>query len=110
MGGNSALALLLTLGSNLAGVFTLPFVLLAVVGGAMRGVALSPTTLVIGLVQTILLPLLAGAATRAYVPGVARAVDSNRRALTLANGTLLCSTPWTQVWRAGRVIASSLIF
>jgi hypothetical protein len=71
VGGNTALALLLTVGTNLAGIFTMPFVLAAVLGGGGGGgVAIAPRPLLAALVQTILAPLLAGAAARAFIPGV----------------------------------------
>lgn len=69
MGGNTALALLLTVGTNLAGIFTMPFVLAAVLGGGGAGVAIAPGPLLRALVQTILVPLLVGAAAHAFVPG-----------------------------------------
>jgi len=69
VGGNTALALLLTVGTNLAGIFTMPFVLAAVLGGGGGGVAIAPQPLLAALVQTILVPLLAGAAARAFIPG-----------------------------------------
>lgn len=55
------MAILLTLGSNLAGIFTVPFTLPFVVGRATSGrVSLSSLTLLIQMVQTILLPTVLG--------------------------------------------------
>lgn len=71
VGGNTALALLLTVGSNLLGIFTMPFVLCAVLGAGGGAVQISPGPLLRSLLKTILLPLLAGAAARALVPGQA---------------------------------------
>ncbi len=68
--GNTALALLLTVGSNLIGVFTMPFVLLAVIGAATSNLSISPVQLLTSLVQCILVPLMVGAACRATIPGV----------------------------------------
>ena len=70
VGGNTALALLLTVGTNLAGIFTMPFMLAAVLGGGAGGVAIAPRPLLAALVQTILVPLLLGAAARAFIPGL----------------------------------------
>lgn len=68
-----ALALLLTVATNMLGVFTLPFLLPALLGPSLAGsVALEPLPLLAKLVQSILLPTLAGAAVRAFVPGAAR--------------------------------------
>ena len=45
VGGNSALALLLTVGSNVVGIFTMPFVLCAILGASSAAVQLSPAPL-----------------------------------------------------------------
>ncbi|MDP7449277.1 MAG: bile acid:sodium symporter, partial [Candidatus Latescibacteria bacterium] len=57
--GNAALALLLTVVTNLAGIFTIPFVLVAVLG-ALGQVELSAWNLLVKLCLSILLPLMAG--------------------------------------------------
>ena len=69
VGGNTALALLLTVGTNLAGIFTMPFVLCWLLDTGSSAVALSPGPLLRSLVKTILVPLLVGAGSRAFVPG-----------------------------------------
>ena len=67
--GNTALALLLTSGSNLLGILTMPFMLCAVLGAGDVGGAIKPIALLITLVQSILVPLSLGAGMRAFVPG-----------------------------------------
>ena len=69
MGGNTALALLLTVGSNLMGIFTMPFMLCAVLGAGRGAVQIPPAPLLRSLIRTILTPLLLGAAARAFIPG-----------------------------------------
>jgi sodium/bile acid cotransporter 7 len=78
LGGNVSLALLLTVTSNILGIFTMPFILPhilaaapAIAGGsaAAAGSVLEPLPLLVQLVQTILLPTLLGAAIRGFVPG-----------------------------------------
>ena len=69
MGGNTALALLLVIATNVAGIFTMPFVLAAVLRGGGSGVALAPLPLLRQLLQSILAPLLVGVSARALVPG-----------------------------------------
>ena len=69
MGGNAALALLLTVGTNLAGIFTMPFLLCWLLDTGGSAVALAPGPLLRSLLRTILLPLLAGAGSRAFIPG-----------------------------------------
>ena len=69
VGGNAALAVLLTVGTNLAGIFTMPFVLCGLLGAGRQAVALAPGVLLRNLLRTILAPLLVGAAARAFIPG-----------------------------------------
>jgi sodium/bile acid cotransporter 7 len=65
-----ALALLLTVSTNMLGVFTMPFTLPALLGPALAGsVRLEPLPLLVKLVKTILVPSLVGASIRAFVPG-----------------------------------------
>ena len=63
------MALLLTVGTNLAGIFTMPFVLCWLLDTGSSAVALSPGPLLRSLVKTILVPLLVGAGSRAFIPG-----------------------------------------
>lgn len=74
VGGNTALALLLVIATNVAGIFTMPFVLAAVLRGGGSGVALAPVPLLRQLLQSILAPLLIGVSARALVPGARRNV------------------------------------
>lgn len=69
VGGNAALALLLTIGSNLLGVLTMPYMLCWVLGASPASIAIQPAPLLKTLVQTILLPLMLGAGLRAALPG-----------------------------------------
>lgn len=71
VGGNTALALLLTVASNLLGIFTMPFVLCQLLGSTSgAAVTLKPGPLLQNLLKTILVPLLIGASIRAVVPGM----------------------------------------
>jgi hypothetical protein len=82
VGGNAALALLLTVASNSLGVFTMPFLLPALLGPSLGGVGLEPLPLLAKLVQNILLPTMFGAAVRAFVPGAS--AQLRRRPVGLA--------------------------
>lgn len=70
------MALLLTVSSNILGIFTMPFILphllaaapLATVAG-LQGAVLEPLPLLLQLCKTILLPTMIGAAIRGFVPG-----------------------------------------
>ncbi|GLI65334.1 hypothetical protein VaNZ11_008880, partial [Volvox africanus] len=113
LGGNTALALLLTITTNMTSVFTLPFVLpwalqaSAALGGFSCGgdnngvaVQLDPMPLLVQLVQCILLPSLIGAGVRGVLPEIRAWVDSNRRTLSIISGALLSLVPWIQVSKA----------
>eukprot|EP00208_Stichococcus_sp_RCC1054_P003830 CAMPEP_0206141098 /NCGR_PEP_ID=MMETSP1473-20131121/11778_1 /ASSEMBLY_ACC=CAM_ASM_001109 /TAXON_ID=1461547 /ORGANISM="Stichococcus sp, Strain RCC1054" /LENGTH=354 /DNA_ID=CAMNT_0053535511 /DNA_START=65 /DNA_END=1125 /DNA_ORIENTATION=+ len=100
VGGNTALALLLVIATNVGGIFSMPWVLAAMLGGGGNGVALSPLPLLRQLLHAILAPLLIGVAARSFIPGVARAVDANKRAVAIASACLLCLVPWLQVSKA----------
>lgn len=69
VGGNAALALLLTVVTNLAGIFTMPFVLCWLLGAGRASLTLSPGPLLANLMRAILAPLLLGATVRGIVPG-----------------------------------------
>ncbi|GBF95580.1 sodium metabolite cotransporter, chloroplastic-like [Raphidocelis subcapitata] len=99
VGGNAALALLLTVASNMLGVFTLPFLLPWLLGPGLAGGGggLDPLVLLAKLLRTVLLPAVVGAAARAFVPGVADWVDARRRNLAYGSAVLLAIVPWTQV-------------
>ena len=88
--GNVALALLLTVTTNLVGVFTIPFVLVAVLG-AMGQVELSATDLLGKLCLSILLPLAAGRWLRRFLGAWA---DANRTRITALSNLALISIPW----------------
>jgi sodium/bile acid cotransporter 7 len=68
-GGNVAVALLLTVTSNMLGVFTMPFVLPAMLGGSLGGARLEPGPLLVRLIYSVLIPTIIGAAIRSSVPG-----------------------------------------
>lgn len=100
VGANTALALLLTLGTNMLGIFTIPFALSALLGTAGGSVQLDPFPLLKQLLQTILLPTIAGACARAFIPGVANFVDSNKKQASVLSAMLLATVPWMQVSKA----------
>lgn len=88
--GNTALALLLTVTTNLLGVFTIPFVL-AIVLGAVGAVDLSAQGLLVKLCLTILVPLMAGRLLRLRLGDWA---DARRSSITVVSNLALISVPW----------------
>lgn len=98
VGGNVALALALVLLTNIAGVATIPYAIKYVFGegAAQAAAAIRPELMVTPLAETILMPLVAGAAVRFVVPGVRGLVDANRAFVRFLSSMLLIATPWMQ--------------
>ena len=88
--GNAALALLLTVVTNLVGIFTIPFVLVSVLG-TLGEVELSAWDLLFKLCLVILLPLLVGRRLRRHILFW---VDANRPRITTFSNLALISIPW----------------
>lgn len=63
------MALLLTTGTNLLGIFTVPFLICTLLGTGDIAAALNPVALLASLIKSILVPLMLGAAARASLPG-----------------------------------------
>ena len=99
--GNSALALLLTLVTNVAGIFTVPFVL-ALLLGALGQVELSATDLSVKLCLSILLPLTAGKIVRRFV---ATWAGDNRKSLTTSSNLALITIPWMKFSESSEELA-----
>jgi sodium/bile acid cotransporter 7 len=99
--GNSALALLLTLVTNLIGIFTVPFVM-ALLLGALGQVELSATDLLVKLCVSILVPLAAGKIVRGFVASWAGA---NRKKLTTASNLALITIPWMKFSESSEELA-----
>ena len=100
--GNVALAVLLTVTTNLAGVFTIPFVLVYVLG-AMGQVELSATDLLGKLCLSILVPLAAGRGLRRLLGSWA---DANRARLTGLSNLALISIPWMKFSESSERLAA----
>eukprot|EP00798_Chlamydomonas_sp_ICE-L_P007402 gene7402-530_t len=68
VGGNVAMAILLTVTSNVVAVFTMPHVVAFVLGSVAGGFNLDPQALCWQLIQLVLVPCTAGALVRGLVP------------------------------------------
>ena len=88
--GNVALALLLTVLTNVAGIFTVPFVLAHLLS-SLGQVELSASDLFAKLCLSILLPLGVGKYLRRFAVDW---IDAQRSRLTLASNAALISIPW----------------
>nr|GEX80247.1 probable sodium/metabolite cotransporter BASS4, chloroplastic [Tanacetum cinerariifolium] len=88
-GGNSALALAMTVLSNLLGILIVPFSVSKLIRGGV-GASVPADKLFKSLIVTVLIPLIMGKVFRDYVKGAADIVDSNRK-LFAALGSILLS-------------------
>ncbi|XP_065869371.1 probable sodium/metabolite cotransporter BASS4, chloroplastic isoform X2 [Euphorbia lathyris] len=98
-GGNPALALAMTVASNLLGVLTVPFWISILLADGF-GVSIPTAKLFWSLISTLLVPLILGKVVRNSSEGLAMYIDKNSRILSLASTILLSLTPWMQVSRS----------
>ncbi|XP_076920771.1 putative sodium/metabolite cotransporter BASS4, chloroplastic [Bidens hawaiensis] len=98
-GGNSALALAMTVISNLLGILFVPFSISKLVAGGV-GTSVPAGQLFKSLIVTLLIPLIIGKVFRESFKGVADFVDTNRKLLSNLNSLLLSLVPWIQVSRS----------
>jgi sodium/bile acid cotransporter 7 len=96
--GNSAIALLLVIVTNVLGVFTIPAMLSLVLGGSAAGAAsFNPVALFKNLVSFVLLPLLGGIVLQTTIPGLPQWRTNNRKLLSYISTMFLCLVPWMQL-------------
>ncbi|CAL5021672.1 unnamed protein product [Urochloa decumbens] len=105
VGANSALALSMTVASNLLGIITVPLSL-AMYIGAGAGVSLPTEQLFKSLVTRLLIPLIIGKVARESSKGIANFVDGNKQGFSVASAVLLSLVPWIQVSRSRSLILS----
>jgi len=92
--GNVALALLLTVLTNIAGIFTVPFALAILLNPVLQTIGpveLSAADLLAKLCLSILLPLAVGKYLRRFVAGW---VNAHRARLSFSSNVALISVPW----------------
>ncbi|KAK7344835.1 hypothetical protein VNO77_14976 [Canavalia gladiata] len=98
-GGNSALALAMTVISNMLGILIVPLSITKFVANGV-GVTLPTQQLFKSLVLTILIPLILGKVLRESFKGVADFVDRNRQLFSVISALFLSLVPWIQVSRS----------
>lgn len=103
--GNSALALLLTVSTNLLGIVTAPFVLSALLG--VGGINLSPLPLLGKLCITIIIPLLAGKASRDGIAAVTAFVKRRKLELGLLQQFCVIFIAWMKLSDSASTISST---
>jgi solute carrier family 10 (sodium/bile acid cotransporter), member 7 len=95
--GNSALALLLCVGSNTIGIVTVPYFLRAMLTGS--GAKLDAVALLLKLVVSVLVPLAIGKAILEAAPPVQRFTKRHKTLLKLLNNGSLISIVWQSISR-----------
>ncbi|KAJ3675097.1 hypothetical protein LUZ60_004139 [Juncus effusus] len=96
VGGNSALALAMTVISNLLGIITVPISLASYIASG-TGVNFPTFKLLKSLVNSLLIPLVLGKILREASSGVAKFVDRNKKSFSVLSAILLSLVPWIQV-------------
>lgn len=94
VGANTALALALTIISNLLGILTMPYILSTLVGRTV-GVSLPAGPLLKALVETLLVPLLLGKLIR-ELSGWGSFLDQRKKNFSILSSFLLSLVPWMQ--------------
>ena len=105
--GNSALALLLTVSTNLLGIVTVPFMLQFIFGSSTE-VSIDAQNLLIKLLLTILLPLAVGKLVRDLAKPVETFMKANKKRMSMLNNACLAAVVWQTISRsADDIIAQS---
>ncbi|KAL7252692.1 hypothetical protein ACSBR1_007289 [Camellia fascicularis] len=102
-GGNSALALAMTVISNLLGILIVPFSISVLIANGV-GVSVPTKQLFRNLVLTLLVPLLLGKVFRESFKGLAVFVDQNHKLFSVISALLLGLVPWIQVSRSSSLL------
>ncbi|KAG6629669.1 probable sodium/metabolite cotransporter BASS4, chloroplastic isoform X2 [Carya illinoinensis] len=103
VGGNSALALAMTVISNLLAILTVPFWISNVFADGF-GASIPTGELFWSLIFTLLVPLVLGKVVRNMLKGLATYIDQNQRIFSMMSTVLLSLTPWMQVSKSRPLI------
>lgn len=95
-GANTALALSLTLISNLLGILTMPFMISKLVARGL-GICIPAGPLMKSLVETLVVPLFLGKVIRNCIPGFKGVLDKRKDEFSFLSATCLALVPWMQV-------------
>ncbi|XP_008784001.1 probable sodium/metabolite cotransporter BASS4, chloroplastic isoform X1 [Phoenix dactylifera] len=98
-GGNAALALAMTVISNLLGIMIVPFSISRYIG-AGAGVSVPTLQLFKSLITNLVVPLILGKVIRDSSERMAEYVDRNLRSFAMISAVLLSLVPWMQVSRS----------
>ncbi|KAJ9699496.1 hypothetical protein PVL29_008199 [Vitis rotundifolia] len=101
--GNAALALAMTVMSNLLGILIVPFWISRFLANDF-GASIPTEKLLWSLIFTLLVPLVLGKLRKIF-KSLATYVDQNRRIFSTASTILLSLTPWMQVSKSGALLS-----
>ncbi|KAL8090249.1 putative sodium/metabolite cotransporter BASS4, chloroplastic [Apium graveolens] len=96
IGGNSALALAMTVISNLLGILIVPFSISRFIAAGV-GISIPTKQLLKNLVATLLVPIILGKVCRESFKGLANFADRNSKLWSMTSAILLSLVPWMQV-------------
>ncbi|PKI44312.1 hypothetical protein CRG98_035294 [Punica granatum] len=102
-GGNSALALAMTVISNLLGILIVPFSISKFIADGV-GVTVPTEQLLRSLVLTLLIPLILGKVLRESIKGLAEFVDAKKKLFSKISAIFLSLVPWIQVSRSSTLL------
>ena len=94
-GGSTPLALLLTVLSNMLGIFTVPFFLSLLL--SLGGIVIDARPLLIKLILTLLVPLIVGKVAREQSPWLRSKVKAHKVVLSLGSSFCLLLIPWMKL-------------
>ena len=106
--GNQALALFLTVFTNLIGIVTVPYGLKLILAGS-KAVSVNPTRLVISLLLTVMLPTILGLLLCHYIQRLATTVKRHKVKLTLFSHTNLALIIWQTLSGARAVLVAQRV-
>ncbi|KMZ66071.1 putative Bile acid:sodium symporter [Zostera marina] len=104
--GNTALALAMTVLSNLLGILFVPFSLSSFIGHG-SGVTIPTKQLFQNLTFTLLIPLIIGKVLRDSFRNIAQYVDGNKRRFSMVSAILLSLVPWMQMSRSRSLLLTT---
>eukprot|EP01023_Acetabularia_acetabulum_P051206 TRINITY_DN5638_c0_g2_i1.p1 TRINITY_DN5638_c0_g2~~TRINITY_DN5638_c0_g2_i1.p1 ORF type:complete len:464 (-),score=27.79 TRINITY_DN5638_c0_g2_i1:1085-2371(-) len=105
--GNYALALMITVSSNVLGVLTVPFILKFVLEGVVHGLQIDALQLLESLLLTILLPLILGKIVRHCNKSIMNFGKARKTELSLINNGSLVLIVWQTISESQQTVMST---
>ncbi|KAI3438931.1 hypothetical protein D9Q98_001345 [Chlorella vulgaris] len=103
-GGNEGLALMMTAGTNIIGIFTMPLWLKALFAGTDFNISIDLVSLLVNLLISVLVPSIIGKLSREYLPGCQKFVTKYKVPLSLFSTANLAFIIWQVLSSAQKVL------